>query len=251
MSSSDALLASYPRQRPPISAAHQEIFVDEYKKNRTGGGLYSVVRALASWSHRMIARKGGHKSVLELGAGSLNHLPYEPDATAYDVVEPFEQLYEDSPNLGRVRELYADIDDVPLTARYDRIISKAVLEHLTDLPKITARAALHLDDGGVYQHGIPSEGGFLWGLAWRLTTGVAYRLRTGLDYKSIIRHEHVNTAPEIIAVVRHFFEDVRVWHWPLPIFHLSFYTYLEASSPRVQRCREYLGSVGDGVVGGV
>ena len=47
-----------------------------------------------------------------------------------------------------------------------------------------------------------------------------------------MRHEHVNNANEIIAIVRHFFEDVRIRRFPTPFHHASFYSYLEAQRPR-------------------
>ena len=47
---------------------------------------------------------------------------------------------------------------------------------------------------------IPSEGGAFWWLSWRLSTGMSYYIRTGLDYGVAMRHEHVNTAPEIVAI---------------------------------------------------
>ena len=144
--------------------------------------------------HKMAANRGGRGSILELGAGSLNHFPYEARAPVYDCVEPFRELYEASAFRRRIRNLYEDIKDIPAYAGYDRILSVAVLEHLEDLPSIVARCGLLLSDVGVFQAGIPTEGGFLWGALWRLTTGVSYRLRTGLDYSTVMRHEHVNTA---------------------------------------------------------
>jgi hypothetical protein len=116
----------------------------------------------------------------------------------------------------------------------------AVLEHLDDLPMIVARAALLLRDDGVFQAGIPSEGGFLWTLAWRTTTGVAYWLRNRLDYGVLMHHEHLNTAAEIEAVVGHFFGKVEVARFPLPLRQLSFYSYLEARQPNADRARAYL-----------
>ena len=103
-----------------------------------------------------------------------------------------------------------------------------------------ALAALKLKSGGVMQAGIPSQGGFLWWLGWRCTTGISYWLRTRLDYGQIMRHEHVNTAPEILAVVGHIFSDVRVRRFPLPFHMLSLYAYLEAREPDLARCAAIL-----------
>ena len=123
--------------------------------------------------------------------------------------------------------------------QYHRIISIAVLEHLTDLPGVVARSARLLAPAGHLKAAIPSEGGILWSLGWRGTTAIAYRLRTGLPYAPVMRHEHLNTAQEITSVVRYFFSDVRLRRFPLPIHHLSFYTALDATGPRLDRCQEF------------
>jgi hypothetical protein len=191
--------------------------------------------------HRRIAsREGG--PVLELGAGTLNHLRFEKQLAAYDVVEPFRELYEGRSELARVRDVFDTVVDVPTDREYQRIVSVAVLEHLPDLPGDLARSALLLDDGGILQAGIPSEGGFLWWCGWRFSTGLSYYLRTGLDYGVVMRHEHLNDAREIETAVRHFFEHVTVKRFPTPFHQLSFYAYLEASQPRKDAARRYLES---------
>jgi hypothetical protein len=236
-----ALLAGYPRERPKLTEAHKKIFVEEYVLNRSGRGLfYGMVAFLETWHHKKVASLKGAGKILEVGAGSLNHVPYEDHLSTYDCVEPFTNLYDASPHRNRVRYLYSDIDEVPTEVRYDRVISVGVLEHLVHLPYIVAKSGRLLEDNGVFQASIPSEGGLLWGMSWRLTTGIAYRLRTGLNYKSVMRHEHINSAPEIIALVRYFFQDVRISRFPLPSHHLSFYTYLEARSPNLARCDDVL-----------
>ena len=132
---------------------------------------------------------------------------------------------------------------MPEGSRYDRVISVAVLEHLEKLPEQVARCGLALAEGGVFQAGIPSEGGFLWGATWRLTTGISFRMRTGLPYRLLMRHEHINGAQEILRVVRHFFERVRVRRFPLPLHHLSLYAYIHAERPRRDVCEQFLGQI--------
>ena len=187
--------------------------------------------------HRRVAAAPAYPT-LELGAGTLNHLRYEAPEGDYDVVEPMAHLLDDSPKLARVRDRFATIREIDPARRYRRIVSVAVLEHMEDLPGDVARAGLLLAGGGRFQAGIPAEGGFAWGLGWRVTTGLSFRLRNRLDYGTVMRHEHLSTDLEILAVVRHFFEDVRIWRFPLPLRHLSLYAALEASSPRLGRCRE-------------
>ena len=231
------LIARFPKQRPPLSEAHSRSYVEEYRLNRDGArAVEGAAKHLEAWMHRRVRALAGRSPTLELGAGTLNHLPFEPETREYDIVEPFAALYAQSTLLPRVRSVFADQREIPTATRYRRIISIAVLEHMTDLPLELARSGLLLDADGMFQAGIPSEGGFLWGLAWRCTTGVSYRLRNGLDYGTLMRHEHVNTAREILALVRHFFREVRVARFPLPAHHASFYTYLEARAPDRDVC---------------
>ena len=234
-----ALLQSYPRVRPELPARHRESYVEHYRANRAGRqGVGRVAMRLEGWMHRQVAKGCRAARVLELGAGNLNHVRRHPQARVYDAVEPFRVLWEDSPDRGRIGRMYADLAEVPDDARYDAILSVAVLEHLTDLPSVLARSALLLAADGEFRAGFPSEGGFLWGLAWRTTTGLEYRWKRGLDYAAIMRHEHVNTADEIVALLEHLFESVTLRRLPLPWRHLSFYTAAIACEPRKGRCRE-------------
>ncbi len=227
------ILDSYPRRRPALSAAHRVCYVEEYTRNRQGQGVIgAAVCKLESRMHREIAKVPGGTFSLELGAGTLNHLPYESTAGRYDVVEPFKDLWEGSPCRSQIDRFYNDVFEIEEGQSYDRILSVAVLEHLTELPWIVARSALLLSPGGVFLAGIPSEGKMLWGIGWRLTTAIAYRLRTGLDYGAIMSYEHINTAEEVVAVTRFFFEHVRLTRFPGRWSHLSFYTIIQAASPK-------------------
>ena len=236
------ILARYPKSRPALPPAHARIYERHYQENRDGeGAANSVATRLERWMHRRVARAGSGSRVLELGAGTLNHLRFEsPLPAIYDVVEPFTALFEGRAESGSVRAFYRDIGDIAPTERYDRIISVAVLEHLTALPYVVARAGLLLADGGTFAAGVPSEGGVLWHCAWRFGTGMAYYLRHRLDYADLMHHEHVNTADEILAVIRHFFEVQEVHRFPMNALHASLYTSVVAKCPDVARCREYL-----------
>ena len=230
----DDLLQSYPRSRPPLPPAQAAIYAGEYKRNRQGQGLMSrLAQGAEAWMHDRVAAGGLAGPVLELGAGTLNHVPHESsflERWGYDVVEPQRHLYEDSPHRDVVRDVYADIAEVPVDRRYARIVSVAVLEHVEDLPGLLAQCRGLLLPGGLMQHGIPSEGGFLWGLGWRMTTGLAYRLRTGHSYKTLMRHEHLSDSEEIIRVFRHVFTDASVNRFPTQARHGSLYCYLEATA---------------------
>jgi SAM-dependent methyltransferase len=231
-----AALMRFPKTRPELPPKLQAIYTRQYLENRSGATpAASLSQGLERWLHHQVAadvKAGGPRSTLELGAGTLNQLAYEPASDAYDIVEPFEELFRDSPKRGRVREVFADAADVPADRRYDRITSVAALEHICDLPLVLARAARHLNAGGTLRAAIPSEGGLLWKLGWMLTTGLEFRLRYGLDYGLMMAHEHVNDARDIEILLSALFEEVEVRSLGVGR-QLSLYRFIAARKPRL------------------
>jgi hypothetical protein len=235
-----SILASYPRKRPPLTPAHQKIYVTDYKQNRQGSrAVDGLVQKVEAWMHHQIATQSSG-DVLELGAGTLNHVRYEEKAAAYDIVEPFTELYKDNSQLSKVRTIYGSLSAIPPSNKYSRVISTATLEHMTNLPFEIALSAEHMDTHGIFQASIPSEGGFLWWLGWRCTTGISYWLRNRLNYGVIMRHEHINKAEEIIELLGYVFEKIKIKRFPTPFHTLSLYTYIEATKPRTDRVRHIL-----------
>lgn len=237
------MFSAFPKERRPLSPEYAAIYLEHYRNSREGRSkVLSLAQRAESWMHRKLAadvRSGPPKSTLELGAGTLNQLPYEPSSDPYDIVEPFRDLFQSSPYLKRVRNVYDDIMEVPATAKYDRIISVAVLEHICNLPEVVAKSGLLLSEGGTFRAGIPAEGTILWRLAWKSTTGVAFKRRHNLDYEVLMKYEHVNTAREIEDVLRYFFSDVRGKVFGLARA-LSLYQFYSCAKPRLNECRDYL-----------
>ena len=235
----------FPKIRAPLPDAYLALYEREYLANRTSGGFANkLARKLESWMHVRVRETATKRAeeILELGAGSLNHLAWEKDFSAYDIVEPFRKLLEASVNLHSIRRIYDHLSAIPPESQYDRILSVAVLEHMLDLPQEITLACMHLREDGVFCAGFPSEGSKLWEMAWRYGTGPAFRRRTGLDYAVMMRHEHVNTAEEIESCIRYFFRDVSIARFPLPTRHLSLYTFLRAAGADKERCARFLES---------
>ena len=232
----EGVLARFPKTRPALPPKLQAIYTRQYLENRAGATpAASLSQRLERWLHHQVAadvKDGAARSTLELGAGTLNQLAFEPPSDAYDIVEPFEELYRDQPQRDRIREVFADASDVPADRLYDRVTSVAALEHICDLPLVLARAVRHLEPGGTLRAAIPSEGGFLWKLGWMLTTGLEFRLRHGLDYGLMMAHEHVNDAQDIETLLRALFEDVQVKSFGLGR-QLSLYRFLAVQNPRL------------------
>ena len=240
----NSLLLCFPKKRPPLSKAHSVIYSEEYLKNRNAEtGLNKIVGLLESWMHQWIAYSGGGFPMLEIGAGTLNHLRFEEQTGAYDIIEPFTSLYENKTFERRqIRNVFADILEIPDSLHYQRIISIAVLEHLTDLPMVLARAILLMEPNGAFFAGVPSEGSFAWGTAWRCTTALSFKIRRGISYKEIMHHEHINSIYEIEALLGYFFQDVKYVRFPFRWLHGSFYTCFKASKPYMARATSFIAS---------
>ena len=220
------------------------IYVSYYKENRGGNTLAtSIAQKMDSWLHRQVAKdvssERTHKETLEVGGGTLNQLQYEPEVGPYDIVEPFKELYEGSGLLGRVRNAYSDIGEIPENQRYDRITSIATFEHICNLPEVIAKTGMLLKEQGSLRVSIPSEGTFLWALGWKLTTGPEFRIKYGLDYGALMRFEHVNTAQKIEDLLCYFFKGIKSSVFGLTK-GISFYQYFECTHPDLERCRAYL-----------
>ena len=240
----DPILKRFPKDRPPLPEGYEEIAYSEYAENRKQENkIYSLSGYIEGWMHRCVARSGNDiepGQVLEIGAGTLNHLPFESSYTDYDVIEPYDPFFDLASNPSGIRNRFKDISEVPNELVYSRIFSVAVLEHVANLPEVIAVAGTHLVKGGVFQAGIPTEGGWLWGFMNRKVMGFFFRRRTGLDYAPLMDHEHINTANEIEALINYCFRDVKKKRFPLPFFSLSFYTYFEASDVYIERCNDII-----------
>ena len=246
------MFENFPKIRPPLPEEIKDLYSTHYKLNREGRTTASSLsQRMESWMHRQVASdvaidtnlQDSAKVTLELGAGTLNQLQYEPSVHSYDIVEPFTDLYKTSPFIGRVRNIYSDISEIPDSCQYDRITSVATLEHVCNLPEMIARSGLLLAENGVLRVSIPSEGTWLWTLGWKLTTGLEFKLNYGLDYGLIMKHEHVNTAKEIEEVFDYFFEEIKCKVFGLSK-SISLYRYYECCSPKIDRCRKLSGRNG-------
>lgn len=236
------MLSNFPKVRKPLPKAYQDIYESHYMKNREGETTAtSVSRKMEKWLHHMVAadvKERQDAATLEIGAGTLNQLRFEKTAP-YDIIEPFKSLYEDSPLLGRVRNVFDDIGDVDLSNKYDRITSIATFEHICDLPEVVAKSCLLLREDGSLRVAIPNEGTMLWTLGWKLTTGLEYKMKYGLDYKVLMEYEHVNNADEIEAVLKFFYNEVE--H---KVFGLNrkyaFYRFYKCKEPDTKKAQEFL-----------
>jgi hypothetical protein len=241
------MFENFPKKRKLLPEKYLRIFQEHYKANRNGSTCASSIsQRFERWMHKIIARDVNNCTedapTLEIGAGTLNHLQYEPHIKTYDIIEPSSYLYVDSPQLDRIRKVYADIKYVPDTASYKRIVSIATFEHITNLPQVVAKAGLLLGENGQLRVSIPSEGELLWKWAQAISTGLEFRLKYKLDYNVLIQCEHINTAGQIEEVLSYFFNEVDCSLFGFSK-KLSLYQFYGCSLPDLYKCRAYLEQV--------
>ena len=223
----------FPKKRPKLSKQYLDVYERHYKDNREGKGFFNFLSSyMESWAHKIIAKKKFDKeTILELGAGTLNHLKYEKNYLVYDIVEPFKNLYKNSVEINNIDNFYESIFEIK-NKKYDRIISIMTFEHLEDLPGITEKCKDLLKKKGTLQIAIPCEGEYAFKLGWKLTTALGFRMKYGLDYSKIMEHEHLNSLNEILIVLNHYFKIKKFLRSPfiLPFKNCSFYCVIECSN---------------------
>ncbi len=236
------MFEKFPKQRIELNEAYTKIYNEHYKSNREGETVASgAAQKMEAWLHKKVAadvQDDNNKRTLEIGAGTLNQLRYEQPAH-YDIIEPYKKLYAGSPLLNKINLIYADIDEVDLKEKYDRICSVATFEHITDLPKVVAKTCLLLSKNGTLRSAIPNEGTILWRLGWMFTTGLEFRIKYKLNYETLLKHEHVNTAKEIEEVLKYFYNVNKCSCFGVSK-GLAFYKFYESREPHVKKAQEYL-----------
>jgi hypothetical protein len=239
------MFENYPKVRVDLPLEFQKIYAEHYKSNREGGSsASSLAQKMEAWLHKKVAAdvQGAHnQSTLEIGAGTLNQLLYE-QPSPYEIIEPFSALFINSPLKSHVDAVYQDIDEISESKKYDRIITVATFEHITDLPKVVARTCIHLNENGTLRVSIPNEGTILWKMGYELTTGIEFKLKYGLDYSVLMNYEHVNTASEIEQVLKYFYGKTKCSCFGISR-GLALYRFYECSAPKTQLAKEYLASL--------
>ena len=224
----EEILKRFPKKRSKLPSAYKKIYESEYRYNREGIGFIGQIKSkLENWMHIRVASVAKVK-ILEVGAGTLNHVEFEKDYKLYDVIEPMSFLYKGSETIKKIDHIFGSSEELKEDTFYTHILSIAVFEHMTEMPLELTRLVKKLENGGVFQVAIPTEGSLFWYFSWRFITGSIFYAKYKLNYKTFMKHEHVNNSEETEILINYLFNDVKVVRFPFNIFHLSFYTYIEA-----------------------
>ena len=229
------IISKYPKKRVDLPIPLKKIFNKYYLNNRKN----YLSQLIEKWLHLSINDRWTKKNTLEIGAGTLNHLPYESKKN-YDIIEPKKFLYKNSKYKKLINKIFKNIKNCK-NNYYDRIISCAVLEHMTNLPEYLCISSLKMKDTGYQQHSIPCEGYPVWNITWFLFSGVLFKIKYGYSFKHIMNHEHLNNLDEVISLVSFFYSKVKIkYSYPFFNKYLSFYANIKFSNPKKNNIKRYL-----------
>ena len=99
---------------------------------------------------------------------------------------------------------------------FDRTIATHVLEHIPN-PHLAIKEWTRITKaGGVLSILIPTDPGLLWRLSRRLGPR-RNAIKQGIAYDYIMAREHVNSCTNLLALLRHYFQNTNESWWPLSI----------------------------------
>jgi len=164
------------------------------------------------------------KSILEIGPGTIAHMPWWRGWPArYDLFDVNEGMMAEAVKVLATKSiayetyLRSPSDEVALPfppAHYDVIVSFYSLEHLHPLDRYVAEITRILKPGGHVIGAIPCEGGIGWGLGRLLTTRRWLIKNSTIDPDKWVCWEHPNFADAIVASLDAFLERAHVSCFP-------------------------------------
>ena len=216
------------RRLPP---KYQQIYEEFYLDYSNANNFFRKLSLLVErWYHIQAYKEmPTANSILEIGAGNLNHIKFEKNFKSYDVVEPKEFLLNSAEDKYKllIRNRYKDISEIPNNISYDKVIAIAVIEHIEELGYLLNEISKRLKEDGSFLVEIPAEGEFLWWLGWRLTTGIGFWLKYKLDYGIIMRYEHVNNVQKIFVEIKKYFLIEKVKSFPFNFKNGRLYIHIK------------------------
>ena len=102
------------------------------------------------------------ETILEIGAGNLNHIKFEKGYKIYDVVEPKKYLIS-AAKIQSKESLEININiylKYQMNYLYKKILAIQVLEHIDELNEFLIEVSKHLEQDGRFIIEIPAEGEF-------------------------------------------------------------------------------------------
>lgn len=191
-----------------------------YERSNYGRGLSGAV---LTRTHALIERPFGPETqfpqVLEIGAGTLAHLPFVRHRFDRYIASDFNQAVLDQ---ARERPVPRGVELLKLEAgalpfdddSFDRLIATHVLEHVPFPHLAIAEWVRLLKPGGVLSLILPCDPGWAWRLG-RYFGPRRQATNAGLPYDYYMAREHINGIFNLHQILKYHFPKRNVVWWPL------------------------------------
>jgi ubiquinone/menaquinone biosynthesis C-methylase UbiE len=190
-----------------------------------------------SWISKLPIKRNSKS--LEVGAGIGEHFFWEDQniQTYYqlDYREEFCKLIRDNTKSNLVF-----CDDIQSKTQFenstfDRVLTVHVLEHLPNLPAALLEIIRILKDDGCFDVVIPCEGGLAYSIARKISAQRYFEKTFKMDYLPIVKSEHINTFPEIMAELKKYFKVEQSSFFPLkvPFYPINLCTAMRLTKIKI------------------
>lgn len=199
-------------------------FADVYDESNYASPLQSaVMRASHRLTERRFQERDYFARVLEIGAGTGEHLGYVRHTfdqyvlTDLDgkMLEVAKRKLNDKHDNKLLFETQSGENLSYADNSFDRLIATHVLEHIYQPHLALKEWRRVVNNGGILTVLIPTDPG----VAWRLGRHWGPRknaIAHSIAYDYVMAREHVNSCNNLIALLRHYFpERTEAW-WPFP-----------------------------------
>ncbi len=162
------------------------------------------------------------KIVLEIGPGDIRHIKsWQSTPAEYILADIDKQMLEKGESILKnagvpVKSILLNRGEkIPLAdGSVDIVVSFYALEHIYPLVPYLIELNRLLKHGGTLVGGIPTEGGFAWGLGRYFTSRRWFKKNTRITKDKIICWEHPNFSDQIIKDLGDNFKLNSVRFWP-------------------------------------
>lgn len=199
-----------------ISDTFTQIWHEELRSRKK----YNLIE---SFNHNFSAKSKFTEKIkkiktLELGAGIGAQLKYENlQNQEYYCIELRSNMIEELRKLNKkVKIIKGDVQKKTNFKDnfFDRINVIHVLEHLPKLPDCINEVHRILKPSGIFQVVLPCDPGFLYSLGRRLSAKKIFEQKFKQNYDWFIKREHINSADEIIQLLKEKFYIVEEKYFP-------------------------------------
>ncbi|TIN25422.1 MAG: class I SAM-dependent methyltransferase [Mesorhizobium sp.] len=195
-------------------------WLGNYDKSNYDRGLSAAVLRN---THALVERPFGpdvmFPQVLEVGAGTLAHLPFVRHRFERYIASDFDQsvldAVKDAPHPKGVELLKLDGSSLPFQDNsFNRLIATHVLEHVP-FPHLAIQEWVRvLKPGGVLSLILPCDPGWAWRLG-RYLGPRKHAEKAGLPYDYYMAREHINSIFNLDQLLKYHFPKRDVIWWPM------------------------------------